>query len=227
MAPCCTATIADDGICHLGRGLPDPLALLVCAKGVHTVDLRDGSRVDLASAVEARSTFVATGGELVIGKAGVLMVRAPLGGPMREIHNYHGPIHTIMAVPERQVVVSSDRIAEVWDLAQGRRWSLPGHSLNLDVITVSADGRRIATISRDNLVRVFERETGALLQTLAPRVPLGNMANLSADGERLIVNTRGPRLLLWDLDAGPEALLEPRELVGHSAPAGVRAPLRG
>jgi len=215
---------ADDGICHLGRGLPDPLqALLVCAKGVHTVDLRDGSRVDLASAVEARSTFVATGGELVIGgKAGVLMVRAPLGGPMREIHNYHGPIHTIMAVPgQRQVVVSSDRIAEVWDLAQGRRWSLPGHSLNLSVITVSADGRRVATISRDNLVRVFERETGALLQTLAPRVPLGNMANLSADGERLIINTHDQRLLLWDLDAGPEALLEPRELVGHSAQVSV------
>ncbi|MBK9755375.1 MAG: protein kinase [Nannocystis sp.] len=209
-----------DGLCHLGRGLPDPLqVLLICAEGVHTVDLRDGTRVDLVAALAARAAFVATSGELVIGgKAGRLVVRTPRGGPMREIHNYHGPVHTIVAVPgQRQVVVSSDRIAEVWDLEQGRRWPLPGHSLNLSVIAVSGDGRRVATISRDNLVRVFERETGALQQTLAPRVPLGNIASLSPDGERLVISTHDHRLLLWDLAAGPEALLEPRELAGHRA----------
>jgi WD40 repeat protein len=211
--------VPDDGPCNLGPVLPDPLRVrLLCNNGqAFVLDLGDGTRVAITTAINTRGVLDARGVEVVFGgNPGSLIAWAPATGQQHLLRDYHGIINALVAVPgQRQVVVSSDRVADVWDLDQRRSWPLPGHSLNINAVTVSDDGQRIATVSRDNIIRVFARETGDLLQTLASRVLLGNVIDLSPDGSRLISVTHDHRLMLWDLAASPEALLEPRELAGH------------
>ena len=210
-----------DTDCGLRTGLPDPMqALLLCPGGaVRSLDLRDGTRVELSSEIHPRVAYEPIGGTLLVGGHAGELIASGLGdGQPWVVQNYHGPIHTVATVPgQRQIVVSSDRVAEVWDLEQRRSWPLPGHSLNLIWLVVSADGQRIATSSRDNVVRIYDRETGTLLQSLAPSSPLDGTLSLSPTGDRLLASTHEQSLLLWDLNAGPEARAEPRELAGHRA----------
>ena len=78
----------------------------------------------------------------------------------------------------------------------------------------SQDGRRVVTISRDNIVRVFDRETAELrLELFSPEL-LERSGALSADGERIAAVVTGGDVLVWDLrdDAGDPARREFRRL---------------
>ena len=208
--------------CAVGPPLPDVLrAVLNCADGVHVLDLRDGTQVDFSSGLHPTLAYEPTSGLLIIGEreiTGNILTWSPNEPEPRLLWRYFGQVQAMLPVPGLpQLVLISDRVADVWDLEQRRRSPLPGHTLNLNSMAVSDDGRRIATNSRDNVIRIFDRESRSLLQSLTPRTLLGGNLRLSPDGSMLISNTHEQGLLLWDLAASPEALREPRELTGHRA----------
>jgi len=79
-------------------------------------------------------------------------------------------------------------------------------------VSVSPDGRRAVSGSRDKTLRVWDLETGACLRTLEGHSDGVNSVSVSADGRRAVSGSRDKTLRVWDLETG--ACL--RTLEGHS-----------
>jgi WD40 repeat protein len=196
---------------------------LDCLDGkVFIADIRSGELVKVDDRGPYNLAFLNGRGELVIGgPSGRVDLWEPGAAP-RLIHEYPYAVHHIAPVPTgRKVVFSYDRVVDVWDAERDTLTPLAGHTLQVSAVGISADGSRLVTSGRDNVVRIFALETGALLHTITPSALMANLLALSADGEVLAGSAHDGQILLWDLLGGPETLREPRLLLGHSSKVGV------
>ena len=74
--------------------------------------------------------------------------------------------------------------------------------LEFDLVRVTSDGRRIVTTSPDNLVRVFDGETGAqLIEPVAQGAPVLAL-ELDGAGRRFATGTANGRAAVFDLETG-------------------------
>jgi len=202
------------GVCKPTAAPDGRHVALVCGDGVlRWLDLATAAVTEVVR--DFRGDVGFGGGELLLRNED-LRAWDPAHPRVRVLHRYFGPVQALASVPGRpQVVVASDRIVDIWDLARGDKRSLAGHSLKVSAMAVSADGRRLVTSSRDNILRLYDLESGALLRTITPNTLIGARISLSPTGDMLACATHDDKLSLWDLSGGPETRLEPRLLVGH------------
>jgi WD40 repeat protein len=123
-------------------------------------------------------------------------------------------VYSAIFSPDGRVALAGgpDR-AELWDLATGaeiRR--LEGHSLFVDSVSFSADGRKALTGSGDNTARLWDLETGNEIRGLEGHTGWVHSAVFSPDGRSALTASRDKSVRLWDLDTGKEI----RRLEGHS-----------
>ena len=78
--------------------------------------------------------------------------------------------------------------------------------------TSQADGRRVVTGGEEGLVKVWNADTGQLLQTLEAHTAAVTAVAVSHDGARLITGGRDATVKLWDPLRGKEVLT----LSGHA-----------
>ncbi|KAG8796397.1 hypothetical protein FRC12_024573 [Ceratobasidium sp. 428] len=84
----------------------------------------------------------------------------------------------------------------------------------VDSIAVSGDGRRIASGSYDNAVRIWDAQTGAaLLEPMKGHSMSVTSVAFSPDGRRIVSGSSDSTVRIWDAQTGA-ALLEPLE--GHA-----------
>jgi WD40 repeat protein len=97
---------------------------------------------------------------------------------------------------------------KVWDAQTGRELlTLKGHRRFVDSVVFSPDGKRLATLSRDQTVKVWDAQIGHEILTLkAAYWGEGNVA-FSPDGKRLASHYK-----VWDAQTGEELLA----LKGHT-----------
>ena len=83
-------------------------------------------------------------------------------------------------------------------------WPTPGRTVN--ALALSPDGRAIATANSDRTVQLWDRQTGEVLQTLAPRLGFGaghrdavTAVAFQPAGDRLITAGQDGQILQWDL----------------------------
>lgn len=118
----------------------------------------------------------------------------------RLLHHYPYGLLDVTAVPDRpEVLISADDIVARVSLDAGEVIRYAGHPLQVGTIVVSGDGRRVVTVSRDNVVRVFDRESGALQIELFSPDLLQRVLGVSHDGTRLAASVFGDDVLVWDL----------------------------
>ena len=209
--------------CFHAHALDGQHLLLTCdALPPRWVDLGSGAAISLPPTTAAPLVGLVAGrDELLIGsREGLLRVWDPARNELRPLHRYPNALNAAASVPNRpQVVFASDSVLDVWDLATGDSRRITGHSLQINGIHVSRDGRRMATLSRDNRLRVFDLATGELLWLLPAPELLGTRLVLSDDGSRLVAGVNAGALLLWDLSGqpGPADELELRTLRGHTS----------
>lgn len=202
--------------CALTPAPEGPRVALNCVDGqVLVADLRSGELVKISEHDPVSSLAFLTSGELLIADGvGRVEVRQPGAAP-RLVHAYPYAVQSILPVAAgRQFALRFDRIVDIWDPARDSLTSLAGHTLQVSALNVSADGRRLVTSARDNVVRIYALPTGELLHTLTPDELQADRLALSDDGELLASNTHDGSTLLWDLAGGPETLREPRRLAG-------------
>ena len=105
----------------------------------------------------------------------------------------------------RGVVIGPDGVAVVRDFEASRDLArLTGHFARVTAVTVSADGKRIATASADGLIRVWDAET--YRPVVEPKGHTGAVRGIdvSPDG-RLALTTGADRTArVWDLATGRE-----------------------
>ena len=87
---------------------------------------------------------------------------------------------------------------------ENTRKPVKGHQKSIDSIAFSADGRMLATASRDNTVCLWDAITGTHKKTLKGHTAAVNGAAFSPDGQTIVSwsNDRTVTIRLWDVDTG-------------------------
>jgi WD40 repeat protein len=80
--------------------------------------------------------------------------------------------------------------------------TLEGHSDWVSSVAISGDGRRLASGSSDNTVKLWDAESGACLQTLEGHSSWVRSVAFSADGRRLASGSDDKTVKLWDDESG-------------------------
>jgi WD40 repeat protein len=111
---------------------------------------------------------------------------------------------------------------KVWDARSGAELlTLKGQKRFVNAVAYSPDGKRLATLSRDNTVKVWNAQTGQELLSLPVQIRVGGAVVFSPDGKRLAssslpTNTTTPdeagEIKLWDAQTGEELFT----LQGHT-----------
>jgi len=207
-------------VCYLRPTLaPLPLLIHCEDRSGWAIDTRTATATPLAPRVHTVASIRIADRDLALigGEDGRLLLWDPARDHTDYIHNYSDWVEWISVIPgTSRVLVASDRVFDMWDLATRTRIRLPDHPLQIEGVDVSIAGRRIVTASRDNFVRVFDLETGALQHLIAPGQIIGEGVHLSPDGDTLAADLPNGTLLLWDLASSHPG--EARELSGATRP---------
>jgi len=77
-----------------------------------------------------------------------------------------------------------------------------GHEGYINSVSISADGKRLASGSDDKTVRLWDTETGKEIQRFVGHEELVSSVSLSADGKRLASGSGDKTVRLWDTETG-------------------------
>jgi serine/threonine protein kinase/WD40 repeat protein len=175
--------------------------------------VRTGAPAVLSLALAPDGSWLATGSSASSREAGELAVwhthdgRPALPARRRNV----GGITALAVSPDGRLVLSGGRDGGLIlaDVAGGAETlALPGEGQAVELVAfVPWPGaeRRLLAVAQDGAVRWLHPSTGAVERALhvAPGGrPLVNTPALSADGRRLLVQTGGGGVSLWDLEAG-------------------------
>ena len=77
-----------------------------------------------------------------------------------------------------------------------------GHEGYVNSVSISADGKRLASGSNDKTARLWDTETGKEIQRFVGHEELVSSVSLSADGKRLASGSGDKTVRLWDTETG-------------------------
>jgi WD40 repeat protein/DNA-binding SARP family transcriptional activator len=104
------------------------------------------------------------------------------------------------------LLVNDGQRARIWDLETGRpARDLTGHAWQVNQATFSPTGDRLVTIGEDGLARIFDAETGTILQTIATAGPLRAVA-FGPGGTRIVTAGSDGIARVWDARLGRQLL---------------------
>ncbi|NJL22304.1 MAG: protein kinase [Leptolyngbyaceae cyanobacterium SM1_3_5] len=125
------------------------------------------------------------------------------------------PVWAAVMTPDGQTLVSAgeDRVEsrypiKIWDVkAQQVRQTLAGHGEAVRSLSLSADGKILASGSADNTIRLWNLQTGELIRTLEGHsAPVASIA-LNADGRTLVSGSEDRTVKIWDVQTGARRTL--------------------
>jgi WD40 repeat protein len=134
--------------------------------------------------------------------AGVEQRRIKVGG---------AGVRLLLFSPDRgtlYTVSGMESLIRSWDARTGQAWTaLRGHEGNVNSIALSPDGKRLASASDDQMVRLWDLENRTSRVLRGHTGPVSRVA-FSADGQQVISLGADGTVRLWpdDLPTSPEAL---------------------
>jgi RNA polymerase sigma factor (sigma-70 family) len=114
-------------------------------------------------------------------------------------------VHGLRFAPDGKALAAwGESSIRLWDVAGGKELlHSPGHEAGVNSITVSPDGRIVASTSGEGTLCLWDSHTGRLLQQ-PPGIDYAGVAtSLSADG-RLVASGRDGFVHLWETATGKE-----------------------
>ena len=121
-----------------------------------------------------------------------------------------GLVRAVAFLPDdrRVVSVGHDQMVHIWDMANRSILATLPVEGNLATADVSADGRLVATLRRDDskgLAHIWDIEKRKVVCQFVPELNFDNFFRFSPDGTRLVTSgTTLPYAVLWDTASGRE-----------------------
>jgi WD40 repeat protein len=121
-------------------------------------------------------------------------------------------VTSIAFSPDGRLLVSAgtNELANVWDVATGKRIRSLSHPFAVDGVSFNGDGRLLLTRARD--VRVWDVADGRLVSLLDQRGDI-NVARFSPDGSQVLTGGRDDLAVIWNTQTGEPV----QTLRGHVA----------
>uniref|UniRef100_A0A0D2XTA0 Nephrocystin 3-like N-terminal domain-containing protein n=1 Tax=Fusarium oxysporum (strain Fo5176) TaxID=660025 RepID=A0A0D2XTA0_FUSOF len=131
----------------------------------------------------------------------------------RFVLNYRWIIDTAPLQLYSSAVVFAPKQSIVWNMATGaEEQTFEGHSGSVNSVAFSNDGKRIASGSYDNTVKVWNMATGAEEQTFEGHSGSVNSVAFSNDGKRIASGSYDNTVKVWNMATGAEE----QTFEGHS-----------
>ena len=108
-----------------------------------------------------------------------------------------------------------DCTLKLWNLENGKHLrTLSGHKDHVRSVSITPDGRRVVSGSRDKTLRVWDLENGQCLHTLKGHKDCVTSVSITPDGRRVVSGSWDNTLRVWDLENWQYL----RTLTGHEDP---------
>ena len=189
-----------------GWALPGATQLFKPIHGAHTSDVWN-------LAFSPRGDRFATASS----DATSMVVEYPSGRVMGQAFAGAGGINDVVFTPNGETLIGggSDGALHLWDLSHDRLLTstASGHSQPIIDVELSRDGKLVATLGRDLLIRLWTmgREYPLAQQRWVSGQAAKGLA-ISSDGRRLAVGDDAGVVHVWQLDSARE----PQRLTGHA-----------
>jgi WD40 repeat protein len=111
---------------------------------------------------------------------------------------------------------------KVWDAKTGKPGkSLSGHSLNIEGLAISKDGKTLASASDDQTIKIWDLSTGKDTQTIKGHTDRVTSVAFSPDGKRVVTTSRDETVRVWEIaDAKEVASFKVERMVEVKDPKG-------
>ena len=100
------------------------------------------------------------------------------------------------------ILIISFCLASISAIAQLETTVQRGHSLAVQTVSFSPDGKYIASGSEDKTIKIWEFRTGREIKTLLGHQSQVNQVLFTSDGKNLISGGRDQKILIWNLESG-------------------------
>lgn len=121
---------------------------------------------------------------------------------MRAAFTHHSTLESLCFSPDGRFIVGGEGLCiRIWSLRDGSSKTLLDDAANIFGITFSPNGRNIASVDFDGLLRIWNTRTGQLLDTWLGHTGMGLCVAFIPDGMGLVSGGADGILKYWDVSS--------------------------
>lgn len=196
-----SVAFSPDGSTIVTGGRDDTIRVWDAFSGKQRNALRGHTADVLTLAFSPDGAVLASG-----GREGQIIVWDWRTGELRrEWRSY--PLHSVMFSPDGTTLASAHDNSQIrlWDWTSGEIWQeLNGHVNVVECLTFSSNGRLLATVCRDGLVKLWNVTNGNGAIKFVPSLDAGDMVTVAfgPDLETMASSRTNGMIQVWDLETG-------------------------
>ena len=100
--------------------------------------------------------------------------------------------------PNRPLTIEAERSLRQSSIR--REMTFRGHRLNISDIAFTSDAKQMASISSDFTIKIWDTDTGTLINTIPCNHPFGNCISYSPDDKALLAIFSDETMVIWDVE---------------------------
>lgn len=121
--------------------------------------------------------------------------------------------------PNRPLTIEAERALRQSSIR--REMTFRGHRLNISDIAFTSDAKQMASIAEDFTIKIWDTDTGALINTIPCNRPFGNCISYSPDDKALLAVFHDGTMVVWNTKTNE--IISTRNLCNLDIPKGIHS----